>query len=425
MNEHESKSVAEANIEALLSSSIGKLDSASEKRLVGAVLEEVQNQRRQRKPRRRAVWRLAVITGAVAVIAVIGVILTLPESEPIKAGRVTTLYGMVTLRNGLPPLTVMEAQDIRSDQWIEVLSGSQAEIVLGDQTRLCARPRTMLQIKEPKYGSTVVLEEGSLTIEAAKQQPGEHLSIETPGATIRILGTKLGVHVARKKDGRSLTRVCVASGKVEIEAAGQTVSLLPNMEGVVEEGEPPVRQSITEEVNEMIRLIELGNRLAAEHDVSSGSPAIVDVSHNGTATVWTVLTIENQTDAPIARYSLRTRYPAARAKAFSLEGARLATKAQGNVLDIDFSQTPIAPGAAARVVLKVPDARGLFRAGPGGTFEFDRPGSGAGIFSLFQFRLPEFAQIDRVSPQPMETRTGRSRLFVTVWADSTAPPLVE
>ena len=44
---------------------------------------------------------------------------------------------------------------------------------------------------------------------AAKQAPGNSLTIETPGAKITVPGTRLDVHVVERLDGRKQTRVSV------------------------------------------------------------------------------------------------------------------------------------------------------------------------------------------------------------------------
>ena len=93
-------------------------------------------------------------------------------------------------------------------------------------------------------------------MDAAKQAPSNSLTIETPGAKITVLGTRLDVHVVERLDGRKQTRVSVLSGEVELESAGRKIVLLPNMEGVADQGGPPLARSLTAEVNEMIRLVD-------------------------------------------------------------------------------------------------------------------------------------------------------------------------
>ena len=427
MNENDRNNAFDANLKRLLNSSVKEPDSTFESELIESVLEEVRRERRGVESNRLRGRRLGFAVAIAAVIVATVLLWGALQSVPGKVGLVRNVYGSVIVKNGTPPKTVTETAEILSGQWVETLSGSKAEIVLNDRSRLLTRPRTLVRIMQRKRGGEVLLEKGFLNVEAAGQPPGKLLAIETPGAKITVHGTELDVQVGQRPDGPKQTRVSVASGKVELEAAGEKVVLLREMEGIVEEGKPPVRRSITPEVNEivneMIRLIELNDQLAAQSNVPAGSPAIVDFNDDGTATVWTVASIQNATTADSVQYSLRGDHPAFRIKVFSLEGAALPVTGQGKTVHVDLSDAPVKPGQTMKIIVKVPDVRGLFRAEEGSVFEFDRPASASPVLTLFQFHLPESAHVEQICPAPIEAHKTVLGLVVTVASDSMMPEL--
>jgi hypothetical protein len=433
MNERDSNTTFEVNVGKLLSACSTEPSPSFERNLAQAVLAEVRAEHGRLQSRRFAPRKWLVAAATLAAAAVI-VLCVLPRHAGRDAtdqavartvGEMTTAYGLVSLKNGTPERQVAGAESIRSGEWIETHSGTRAEIVLEDQSRLFVPPRTALQVDAGPHGQTVVLREGSVRVEAAKQAAGKALSIETPGSHIRVLGTRLGVHLVQKPDGRKQTRVSVDAGLVEFESAGQTVVLLPNMEGVADEGQPPAKRSLTAEINEMARLVEETNRLAEERHLPAGTPAIVEFNGDASATVWMLLFIENKGTANLTTYPLGPRASALLTEAFSLEGTAIPIVEQDGGRHLDLSSATLSPGGRVNVVVKLSDVDGLFQHKEAGAFEFDRPASSPATLSLLQLRLPASASIEEVSPKPIETRETLSRLVITIAADCQMPVLLD
>jgi hypothetical protein len=362
----------------------------------------------------------AAVTAAAAVIAA-SLIWFSPREPAGAVGQVSNVYGIVMLKNHGSPENVLATADILPGQWVEVLSGSRAEVLLKDQSRLLPEPRTVFQINVKRAGFDILLQRGAIAIEAAKQPPGKSLTVKTDGSRIRVLGTKLDVRLVRKPDGTRRTRVSVTSGSVELESSGKTILLLPDTEGIADEGQAPVRRSANLEVNEMIRLFDKNNELAAQSNVEAGLPVIIDFMGGSSATIWTVVPQEKIQATGTGRYSLKLRSPALEVEAFTLDGVALDVDGRGNVLQIGPADVLTSSPGPGYIILKMPNITGLFQAGDKDAFQFDSTPSDASIVTLFQFRLPESTYIEEIFPRPLETERKLNRLVVTVAANSQMP----
>ncbi len=370
--------------------------------------------------------RIAAVTGvAAAVVVVCSILLDITLRAAPDVGRVRKLYGIVALRDGDLSKEVMEGAYVAPGQWVEVSSGSKAEVWLIDGSRLLPEPRTAFQVNAPRDGLEILLERGAMAIEAAKQPLGNFLTIKTNGSRIRVLGTRLDVRLVKKPDGTRQTRVSVASGSVQLESAGEKVLLLPNTEGIADEGKTPITCSANLEVNEMIRLFNKKNELAAQSNVQAGLPVAIDFMGGSSATVWTVVPWERLQATGTERYSLRLRYPAFGVEAFTLDGVALNVDSSGNVLRIDLSDAVVRKSPLTHLILKIPNVRGLFRAEEEGVFGFDRPPSAGPAVTLFQFRLPEGAHIREVSGEIIERARRLNKLVITLAANSRMPELYD
>jgi hypothetical protein len=368
--------------------------------------------------------RTVRITGIVSVAAAVVVILSV-WLETLRVagdiGRVRNLYGIVTLRDDGSSTEVTEAAYIRAGQWVEVLSGSKTEVWLKDRSRLLPEPRTTFQVNARKSGLEILLERGAMAIEVAKQSPGNFLTIRTNGSRIKVLGTRLDVRLVRKPDGTKQTRVSVASGSVQLESSGEKLMLLPNMEGIADEGETPVSHSAHLEVNEMIRLFSKNDELASRANAQPGLPVIIDFTGGSSATLWTVVPWEMLETAGTREHLLRLRYPAFDVEAFALNGVALEVNGKGNDLWIDFSDALTPTTSLTHLILKIPNVRGLFRVDEQGAFQFDGPPGAAPVITLFQFRLPERAYIHEVSGDIIERAKKLNKLVITVATNSQMP----
>jgi ferric-dicitrate binding protein FerR (iron transport regulator) len=433
MNEHESNTILDANVEKLLKASASEPSAGFEANLTQAVLAEVRAEQTRsvhRGPARRR-WVALGAMLAMAASVVLLVLLTrrpgptIPAPIASKASEVRPICGLVSLRDGTPARAVGGAETMSSGEWVTTHAGSRAEIVLEDQSRLFVPPRTVLQVDAKPQGQVVVLQEGFVRVEAAKQAAGRSLTIKTGGSQIRVLGTKLDVHLVQKPDGRKQTRVSVTSGRVELASAGRTVVLLPNMEGIADEGYPPISRSLTAEVNELTRMAELNRRLASEARGVAGVPAIIEFNGDASATVWTLLSIANDEKADLTRYALSPSAAVSGVEAFTLDGAVVAVTEQDGRRYLDLSPDPVPSGGHTSVIVRLSGVKGLFEDKGSGAFEFGRPPDAAAGLSLIQLRLPASASIDEISPKPIETREELSRRVFTIATGSQMPRLVD
>jgi hypothetical protein len=257
-----------------------------------------------------------------------------------------------------------------------------------------------------------------VAIEAAKQLLGKSLTIKTDGSQVRVLGTELDVRLVKKPDDSKRTRVSVASGSVELESSGEKVLLLANTEGIADEGKAPVKRPSNLEVSEMVRLFNKNNELAIQSNVNVGLPAIIDFKGGSTATIWTIVPYEKLEETGAGQYLLRLKYPASGARLFTLEGTQLPVINEGRNLHIDFSGFDIDPSQINQLVLQLPEIKGVFQSGEGSIVQFDRPADSYPIVTVFQFRLPELANIEDIYPEPIETVRKLNKLVITVATDS-------
>lgn len=415
MKDDSRQDIFEENFGKMLHSAMKKEDSAFEENLTKAVLTEVDKQRSS--VRYRLFFKRMSLAAAAAVI-IIAAIRFASQGPAESLGQVRNIYGIVTLSNGNASEKVIETADIHAEQWIETLSGSKAEIVLKDKSKLWPAPRTVLQINNGKNGQQILLQRGFVAIEAAKQPEGKSLTIKTDGSKVKVLGTSLDVRLVKKPDGSKRTRVSVASGTVELESSGEKVLLPANTEGIADEGKPPVKYPSYSEVSEMVRLFNKNKELAIQSNADAGLPAIIDFKSGSSAAVWTMVPFEKLEETSAGQYLLKLKYSVFGARAFTLEGTELPVSSQGRNLQIDFSSLNVDPSQKNQLILHLPEIKGIFQSDDGNMVRFNRPESSLPTLTLFQFRLPESANIEQIYPEPIETARKLNKLLITVATDS-------
>ncbi|UCD49316.1 MAG: FecR domain-containing protein [Phycisphaerales bacterium] len=414
MNRDDKKDALDRNLTKMFPVGGDGITPEFEQRLLRAVGQQVQHQRRLRMQKR---WFVRVSAAAAILIAAI---LIVPiHDEPI--GTITDIRGLVILRNGGQLQAVAGERAVHPRQWIQTQSGTTADVVLSDRSRLTPHPRTALQLDRQKHGHTVRLEKGAVAIEAHKQPPGQYLRVETHGTAIRILGTRLDVRVVEKPTGIKQTHVHLHSGSVELASGGTSTLLLPGMVGIAEEGRAPLGISSVLEVNELRRLLQDTRTRAAQTKAHANMPTIIDYVNS---TVWTVVPLDAFKEETPNVYSLRLKYPAFRVQAYTLDGAVAETRAEGRVLHADLSRRPPAAGAVSTIILRIPSATGLFRTADGKTREFIMPAASVPSVTLLQLALPKATTVQAVQgkiiDQIVETSERFGRLIVTLEADSQA-----
>jgi FecR-like protein len=437
MNGKTPKDIPEENIERLIAASAGEPDSDFQHRLATAVLDELHDQSAhpQRQRPRTLRWVAALLALAASIVALVAWNLSdnstphrryhhprVPIAQAVPQGpQVMAIFGLVSLENG--PLLHQQGKsvDVELGQGIRTCSGSRAGVQLSGDTHLGIDPRSQIHVADSSKGERLVLSKGSsrLWVNVDQKTLGNTWTVETPGAELTVSPsppdypmTLVDIHVIEKPNGRKQTRASVEFGSAELAAAGQRVVLLPNMEGVVDEGGPPRTRSLTAEVNEINRLIEQTETLAVESGVQAGCPSIVEFNGEGKPTLWTVFPIPNTTDTELTRYKLPLPASTEILGVYTLDGVKdvyFVHSPWVNLLD-----DPVPPGGETRVIVKYSGQQGMFENAGAGTHEFNSPPGEAGKLSLVQFRLPASARVEELSPSPIETRKTLSRLSLTV-----------
>ncbi len=415
------------NLKRMLSSTLNQPNTGFQDRLVQDVLAEVARQRNRElaSSRRQSVVSfflllrrpLAFAAAGAAVVALALGIWLRPGPASRAIGRVSCLYGLVAVQDNGSSRMVSEPVGLRSGQRVMTRSGSKAQILLPDQSRLIPDPRTTVQIAQTRKGPRILLEHGTLGIEATKQTPGKSMTIEASRTHVKVLGTKLDVRLVEKPSGARQTRVRVLSGSVEMESGGRKLLVPAGTEGVADEGQPPVRYSSVFEVNELIRLVEETHALVRRSGRAYGQPAIIDLT---TSTLWSIIPVQVLSSAGPNGFSLRLKYPAFQATAYSLDGVEIPSEGSSEVLHLDVSK---AAGALASgyFILKVPGVGGLLQTTGEDHYECAIPTSDTDLPSLIQLHLPESARIENAVPAVAGTTTERNKLIITVAASARLP----
>jgi hypothetical protein len=288
---------------------------------------------------------------------------------------------------------------------------------LADRSRLLSHSRTSIRLESGRKGEKILMQEGWLSVEAAKQAPGKELRIETPSARISVLGTRFDVRLVQKPNGRKQTRVSVTSGQVAMESGGKSILLPANTEGVADEGNAPQRRCLTLEINEMARLRKMNEQRASEKGGRAGSPAIVEFQGDASAVVWAMARL-NGTEQ--TTHTLQLKRDVASAEVFTEEGSPLAARLSGRSLDVQLPGARTAKDSRNWIVLKLVGVQGLFSEQEKGIVACDLAGDGSKTLSLLQFRLPEKARIEEIKPYPIETTKSLSRQVITIPVSSLA-----
>jgi ferric-dicitrate binding protein FerR (iron transport regulator) len=404
------KNIFEENLQRLLQAAAGEENSDFQERLAGAVRKEVKKQRRA--ARKRLLWAGFPATVAAAAVLVLTWVLLHPPTKSVD--WVQPLYGVAEVVDGASSRPVATSEPVRTGQSVRTLSGSKAQLLMKDGSRLVLMPRSALQITDRKKGSTFKLLQGTVNIEAAKQRRGRVLAVETPGARVRTLGTVFDVRLVKRPDGTRQTRVGVTSGLVELESGGDKVLLGAHTEGVANEGQTPRRHLADSDLDEMLRLLDKTAALARQLGKREGTPCVLEPEDASTVTVWTVVSLGDFRQVEKGGYVLRLKSPAAKAQLFTLDGRAIPVGHQGRELTIDKSA--VSPGLPAdtRLILHLQEVKGILRAENGEVVRFIRPAGAADAVALLQFRLPGRAWIERISPEPIETTTMLDRTVITV-----------
>jgi hypothetical protein len=99
--------------------------------------------------------------------------------------------------------------------------GQTTLIRLADGSTVELRERTRFSVLRRRGGTTLALEGGNVIVEAAKQEEGKHLWVETGDANVQVVGTVFAVNA-----GTRGSRISVYEGQVHVAQAGRDQRVL-------------------------------------------------------------------------------------------------------------------------------------------------------------------------------------------------------
>ncbi len=409
MESESDRDIFDENLRRLLEATRQR-DSGFQTRLADVVCREV---RRERSVIRKR-WVFRIGWAAAGVAAVLAIAWSLVGGQAQNVGQLQPIYGAAEVIDAGGSRVVTSGEPILAGCSIRTLSGSKAEVLLEDGSKLTLAPRTILEVADEKDGPAMVLRAGTIDVEAAKQHAGKRLVISTPGSRITTLGTVFTVQLSTKPDGIRKTRVGVTSGLVEFESGGQKVQLPARTEGTAEEGQSPEKRLANFELNEMLRLIRRNEELAGRLKKKQGAPAIVQCKNGSTAAIWMVIHVEDLHDRGQGQRSMSLKSPASDAGLFTLDGREIPVSAEGCDLRVNASSLDFDASQGTRLILELQDVKGIFQTDAEGTTRLQIPADASDAVTLLEFHLPADARIERVQPEPVESTTMLNRLVVTV-----------
>jgi hypothetical protein len=414
----EGNNVSHDNLEKMLAEGPDMPNGDFPNRLAEAVLAEVRREHHRRVGR---MW-LRRVSAAAAVVVVVASVAILRRGGPQPLGWIQDVQGVVLLGGPGPGRPAAVSAPVHARQTIRTLSGSKATIRLADQSRLRLAPRTALQLDRKSHGAEVLLEKGALSLQVERQPSEQYLSVRTPTARLRILGTELDVRLATKPDGVQRTTVNVRSGAVELGSGDQRALLLPGTVGIADQGSPPLRRAACLEVNLLNDLMDKTETLARQSASEPGPPTIIDLVG---AAVWVVVPLDRFEAVGNRCFSAELSLSAFGVRAYTLEGVAIETTSQGRTLRLDLSGRPSSVPPVERVVLAIPGVAGLFHIEEDGSHSFIKNADESNTLTLYQFHVTSSMTVQTVHGEIVDTDERFGRTIVTVAAHSQTLQIVQ
>jgi len=424
MGSDKREDIFESNLARMLKAGCQSAGGDFESRMGELVRAEAIKARKRRRVFKH-VRRMSAAAAAAALLAAAVLYIRREPPLPAEVAKVTNVYGLVTIENGRPARNVKGTAPLARGQWLTTAWGSRSRIVLADESVFETAVRTRLKLDAGASGALVHLSEGAVNIRAAKQAHGTALTIETPAGRVKVLGTVLDVITGRSGDGTRRTRVSVSSG-LEIAGAGGTLELPAGTVGIIDEGRAPVRLSQTPQVNDFLSLAEQTRAIAEKSAAEAVGPMIIEeIAPDGSATVWLMVEIANDTAGPLSHYPLKTTGLQKDVRAYSTGGWPIPTRNLGHTVELDLSSAPLAPGESVEVILCAPRVGGIFARRNGGVLAFAEGPEEGDVIRIVEFRLPRESTLRRISPEPLVEEWAHDRRVVRVAGNVRRPRLFE
>ncbi|HWY56847.1 MAG TPA: FecR domain-containing protein [Terriglobales bacterium] len=167
------------------------------------------------------VWRWAMSAGAVAIVAVIALALSLGifPGQQVVRGVVQNVDGSLYAVTGDTVRIVPAGYEIRSGDEIRTAKGASAMVRLVDGSLVEMRERADISLSHEWKGNTIHLDGGQVIVQAAKQRTGR-LYVATGDCLVSVKGTIFSVNRGIKG-----SRVAVIQGLVRVDYGDRTSEL--------------------------------------------------------------------------------------------------------------------------------------------------------------------------------------------------------
>ncbi len=161
--------------------------------------------RRAARPWRRRAW---IGAAAAAAVALVGILFYLRGPETVATLR--ALEGSATVEREGEREAARAGLELWLGDRLETVEG-RATVVYADGTLVVLEPGGSLRLEGSEEGKRVTLIQGDLEAAVAPQPPGRPMTLGTPHAEARVLGTKFALSVSRDS-----TRLSVREGRVRL-----------------------------------------------------------------------------------------------------------------------------------------------------------------------------------------------------------------
>jgi hypothetical protein len=198
------------------------------------------------RPRPGAGWRKPAAALAVVFLFALAAVLWFSRSEPLGAIVASVGGNTVIVRSG-KTIPLNSGLRLQSDDVIRTSTGANVSIQYErEETQIALRENTELKLLKPRKGKKFALARGDLSASVAPQPAGSAMTISTPLAEAKVIGTKFNLS-ARSRS----TWLEVSHGSVRFSRVEDGVSTLVEQGNfaVAARGVELTAQSITTERN--------------------------------------------------------------------------------------------------------------------------------------------------------------------------------
>jgi len=203
-----------------------------------------------RQTKKFRAWRIWGSMAAAAAVVAVVCFSWLSPARPKSVARLETVAGRARLiAPAGPPEEVGPGREILAGQGLETVGDGRATVKLPDGTLLDLRARTRVEDFAQGGENRIVLTQGRLSAEVARQPAGRPMIFETVHGEAKVLGTSLSLAVDAD-GGAGSTRLEVTQGLVRLTRrhVGYSVEVAAGHYAVIARERAPEAKTLTAEL---------------------------------------------------------------------------------------------------------------------------------------------------------------------------------